>query len=74
MIYYFSTYLLQGCPIYLCIKFFHWGDLMKRGSKDSFVQGFVPDHNHGSVDYTGVADGHVHQCLDVTSPLQEINR
>ncbi len=68
MIYYFSTYLLQGCPIYLCIKFFNWGDMMKRVSKDSFVQGFVPDHNHGSVDYTGVADGHVHQCLDVTSP------
>jgi hypothetical protein len=25
-------------------------------------------HNHGSVDYTSVEDGHVHQCLDVTSP------
>jgi hypothetical protein len=37
-------------------------------SKDTFVSGFVPDHNHGSVDYTSVAHGHVHQCLDVTSP------
>jgi hypothetical protein len=36
--------------------------------KDDFVNGFVPNHNHGSVDYTGVADGHVHQCLDITYP------
>ncbi|MBB6444838.1 YmaF family protein [Bacillus benzoevorans] len=44
---------------------------MIRVGKDSFVQGFVPHHNHGSVDYTAVADGHVHQCLDVTSqPIQ----
>jgi hypothetical protein len=36
--------------------------------KDTFISGFVPEHNHGSVDYTSVAVGHVHQCLDVTSP------
>lgn len=36
--------------------------------KDDFVSGFVPHHNHGSVDYTSVADGHVHQCLDITPP------
>ena len=41
---------------------------MKKVGKDDFIQGFVPHHNHGSVDYTSVADGHVHQCLDVTSP------
>jgi hypothetical protein len=43
------------------------GKLSKIG-KDDFVNGFVPNHNHGSVDYTGVADGHVHQCLDITYP------
>lgn len=36
--------------------------------KDDFVSGFVPRHNHGSVDYTSLVDGHVHQCLDVTYP------
>lgn len=36
--------------------------------KDDFVKGFVPNHNHGSVDYTSVEMDHVHQCLDVTSP------
>ena len=36
--------------------------------KDDFVMGFVPNHNHGSVDYTSVEFEHVHQCLDVTSP------
>lgn len=36
--------------------------------KDSAVAGFVPEHNHGSVDYTSISAGHVHQCLDVTSP------
>lgn len=36
--------------------------------KDEFVSGFVPHHNHGSVDYTSYEDGHVHQCLDVTHP------
>jgi hypothetical protein len=36
--------------------------------KDSSQKGFVPGHNHGSVDYTSVDYGHVHQCLDVTSP------
>ncbi|MGF6949565.1 hypothetical protein QF028_002070 [Neobacillus sp. B4I6] len=41
---------------------------MSKVSKDDFVQGFVPNHNHGSVDYTSVDAGHVHQCLDVTSP------
>lgn len=35
---------------------------------NSMVQGFVPEHNHGSVDYTSLEKGHVHQCLDVTSP------
>lgn len=33
--------------------------------KDDFVPGFVPNHNHGSVDYTSVEEGHVHQCLDI---------
>jgi hypothetical protein len=41
---------------------------LRKTNKDDFVQGFVPHHNHGSVDYTGVAGDHVHQCLDVTSP------
>lgn len=41
---------------------------IRNTGKDDFVQGFVPHHNHGSVDYTGVSSGHVHQCLDVTSP------
>lgn len=40
--------------------------------KDDFVTGFVPDHNHGSVDYTSVEDGHVHQCLDVTHPPKRL--
>jgi hypothetical protein len=43
------------------------GDSMARVGKDDFVNGFVPHHNHGSVDYTSVESGHVHQCLDVTS-------
>jgi len=43
----------------------NWDDDMKKVGKDSFIPGFVPHHNHGSVDYTAVADGHVHQCLDV---------
>lgn len=37
-------------------------------SKDGSYHGFVPRHTHGTVDYTSVNDGHVHQCLDVTSP------
>ena len=41
---------------------------MAKVGKDDFVTGFVPHHNHGSVDYTSVEAGHVHQCLDVTSP------
>jgi hypothetical protein len=41
--------------------------LLKIG-KNNACHGFVPKHNHGSVDYTSVNDGHVHQCLDVTSP------
>jgi hypothetical protein len=44
------------------------GESMARVGKDDFVNGFVPHHNHGSVDYTSVESGHVHQCLDVTSP------
>ncbi|MDF2607872.1 MAG: hypothetical protein K0S34_2068 [Bacillales bacterium] len=36
--------------------------------KNDFVEGFVANHNHGSVSYTSVDDGHVHQCLDVSSP------
>ena len=44
------------------------GEHMNRVGKDSFTPGFVPHHNHGSVDNTSVAAGHVHQCLDVTSP------
>jgi hypothetical protein len=42
--------------------------LNNKVSKDDFVNGLVPHHNHGSVDYTSVEAGHVHQCLDVTSP------
>ncbi len=49
----------------------------KRGeeevNRNSFVRGFVPEHNHGSVDYTSVEDNHVHQCLDVTSPPRYLN-
>ncbi|GER70327.1 hypothetical protein BpJC7_16300 [Weizmannia acidilactici] len=41
---------------------------MAKTGKDEFVSGFVPHHNHGSVDYTSLDAGHVHQCLDVTSP------
>lgn len=40
--------------------------------KDDFIYGFVHHHNHGSVDYTSVEDGHVHQCLDVTSPPRQL--
>lgn len=36
--------------------------------KNGVYSGFVPNHNHGSVDYTSVNDGHVHQYLFVTSP------
>lgn len=43
-------------------------DKDKEVYKDDFVSAFVPHHNHGSVDYTSIADGHVHQCLDVTYP------
>jgi hypothetical protein len=46
----------------------HGQELMVLISKDSSVTGFVPGHTHGSVDYTSVDYGHVHQCLDVTSP------
>jgi hypothetical protein len=41
---------------------------MRKIGKNDFVSGFVPNHNHGSVDYTSVDDRHVHQCLDVSSP------
>ncbi|PLS18770.1 hypothetical protein CVD28_06545 [Bacillus sp. M6-12] len=41
---------------------------MSKAGKDDFVTGFVPDHNHGAVDYTSVDDGHVHQYLGVRSP------
>jgi hypothetical protein len=37
-------------------------------TKESFVQGFVPHHNHGSIDYTSYVNGHMHQCLDITLP------
>ncbi len=40
--------------------------------KDDFVTGFVPNHNHGSLDYTSIEDGHVHQCLDVTFPPKRL--
>jgi hypothetical protein len=40
---------------------------MAIGKNDAY-HGLVPWHTHGSVDYTSVADGHVHQCLDVTHP------
>lgn len=30
--------------------------------------GFVPKHNHSSVNITSVEMGHVHQCLDITRP------
>jgi hypothetical protein len=42
--------------------------IMSSVGKDDFVSGFVPHHNHGSVDYTGISVNHVHQCLDITSP------
>jgi hypothetical protein len=32
---------------------------MAKVGKDDFVKGFVPHHNHGSVDYTSVEAGHV---------------
>lgn len=41
---------------------------VNRVGKVDFVSGFVPSHNQGSVDYTSVDVGHVHQCLDVSSP------
>lgn len=41
--------------------------LMPIGKNDA-AHGLVFGHTHGSVDYTGMADGHVHQCLDVTHP------
>ncbi len=40
-------------------------------SKNDFVIGFVPEHNHGSVDYTSInhiTGNHVHQCLDISGP------
>jgi hypothetical protein len=40
--------------------------------KDDFAMGFVPNHNHGSVDYTSIEDDHVHQCLDVTHPPKRL--
>jgi hypothetical protein len=36
--------------------------------KDTFIQGFVPGQNHGSVDYTSVADGHVHYTEGYSGP------
>ncbi|HBI03827.1 MAG TPA: hypothetical protein DDY49_07360 [Paenibacillaceae bacterium] len=36
--------------------------------KNEAYPGFIPNHNHGSVNYTSVDDGHVHQYLFVTSP------
>ena len=39
------------------------GDDMERVGKDDFTPGFVPNHNHGSVDYTSVGSGHVHQMF-----------
>lgn len=33
-----------------------------------YMMGFIPDHNHGSIDYTSVVNGHVHQCMDITYP------
>ncbi|VEF49729.1 Uncharacterised protein [Bacillus freudenreichii] len=33
---------------------------MKRVGKDDFAPGYVPGHNHGSVDYTSLNNGHVH--------------
>ncbi|WHY93089.1 YmaF family protein [Neobacillus cucumis] len=41
---------------------------MAKVGKDDFVNGLVPHHNHGSVDYTSMEAGHVHECLDVISP------
>lgn len=40
---------------------------------DDKYQEFVQNHNHGSVTYTSVDDGHVHQCLDVTHPPTPFN-
>lgn len=36
--------------------------------KNDFVSGYVPEHNHSSIDYTSINMGHVHQCLDITYP------
>lgn len=41
---------------------------MKKIGKDDAYPGLVPNHTHGSVDYTSIELDHVHQCLDITSP------
>lgn len=51
----------------LVIEFIFCIGSMNIVGKADFVSGFVPHHNHGSVEYTSVEGGHVHQCLDVTS-------
>lgn len=50
------------------LEFLRGEYMAKKVGKDDFVKGFVPHHNHGSVDYTSMEAGHVHQCLDVASP------
>jgi len=70
---YFLLFISIACTFVLNYKRhlnspFIGGIGMKKVGKDDFISGFVPHHNHGSVDYTSVASGHVHQCLDVTSP------
>ena len=41
---------------------------MAKVGKDDFVNGFVPHHNHGSVDYTSMEAGHVHHYKAHSGP------
>jgi len=36
--------------------------------KVEIITGFVPDHNHSSIDITSIDLGHVHQYLDISFP------
>jgi hypothetical protein len=53
---------------YIVYNFFQGVESDNMVGKDDFVSGFVPNHNHSSVDYTSVEALHVHQCLDITYP------
>ena len=39
----------------------------------NFITGFVPNHNHSSINNTSIDAGHVHQFLDITFPASETN-